>query len=88
MLGGPGLLADVEDPVFDGTNLFFLNGNTSQVFEIAPNTGGFGNGDDTIVTAGGFPVPADPSLTETPTRLGGDGPRRRQPPHRGQRPER
>ena len=68
MVGGPGAVdADVEDPVFDGTNLFFLNGNTSRVYEISPNAGGFGDGDDTIVTAGGFPVPADPSLTETPT---------------------
>ena len=67
LVGGPGAAAaDVEDPVFDGTNLFFLNGNTSQVFEIAPNAGGFGNGDDTIVTAGGFPVPFDPTLMDRP----------------------
>ena len=69
LVGGPGAVnADVEDPVFDSStgNLFFLNGATGQVFEIASTNGVFGDVDDTIVTPGGFGVPADPGLMDHP----------------------
>ena len=51
MLDLPGLQADVEDPVFDGSNghLFVLSGNESKIYEINPVNGTFGDVDDVLV---------------------------------------